>query len=159
MSRTVILKLFLVAYITPLVCGCTPTSSLRPPPLPASSDQKSNLTPAMVKKHIVLGSTTQTEILGIFGAPNVISRDKAGREVWTYDVQSVASSSAATGRSGTVVAGGAGIAGPVPIVGGGSASGSEQAEVGQISSATFTLMITFDRNEVVEDYRMQSTKF
>lgn len=138
-----------------VLCGCTTT----PPPLPTSSGQKSNLTPGMVKSTIERGVTLQTQVLQAFGAPNIVTLDKAGHEVWTYDVQSVASSSATTSRSGSIGIGAGGIIGTTPTIGIAGASGSKSTSAGQVSSSTFTLMITFNENQVVEDYRMMSTQF
>jgi hypothetical protein len=46
--------------------------------------RQSNLTPGMVKLHIVKGQTDQTEILEVFGPPNQTTmRDDV--QVWTYD--------------------------------------------------------------------------
>ncbi|MBU1727143.1 MAG: hypothetical protein KJ880_05890 [Candidatus Omnitrophica bacterium] len=101
--------------------------------------QKSNLTAGMVNKTIVKGQTSQDEILKTFGPPNIITKNKSGKEVWTYDKVSTASSSA--GGYGTIL-----IAG----VGGSSSSTASQ---------TFTLMVTFNENNIVEDYSMMSTAF
>ena len=132
-------------------------ASATPPPLPGA---RSNLTPAMVKRTLDQGVTTQNAVIAQFGAPNIITTDESGREVWTYDVHSVSSSAATTSSSasGGVGAGGL-VSGSVPVVGGvgGSAGGSTSA--GQVSSSTFTLMITFDERQVVETYRMQATQF
>ncbi len=138
-----------------LVCGCITA----PPKLPGPTAQKSNLTPGMVKRTIDKGVTGQTKILQTFGAPNIVSRDTAGSEVWTYDVQSVAHTSAQTSASGGMGAAAGGVAGSVPIVGGAGGGGKRSTSTGMVSSSTFTLMITFDENDVVSDYRMQSTSF
>ncbi len=155
MSKTVILSM--IALVT---VGCMRASS---PALPQSSVQKSNLTAGMVKKYVTIGTATQADILAVFGAPNIITRDKNGNEVWTYDRQSMASASeiAAWNAGGSATVGAAGIAGSTPvggIVGGGGAA-EKGSSAGQVSSATFTLMITFDSNDVVKDYRMMATQF
>lgn len=133
------------------------------PALPQSSDQKSNLTAGMVKKHVKIGEATQTDLLAVFGAPNIITRDRDGNEVWTYDRQSMASASeiAAWNAAGSVTGAGAALWGNSPVggmatVGG---SGGKSSNAGQVSSATFTLMISFDSNDVVKDYRMMATQF
>ncbi len=117
----------------------------------------------MVKATVKKGKTTQTDVLSTFGAPNIITRDTDGLEVWTYDVQYTASAAEAAewkargGVSGT----GLGVAGTTLVGGGasGGGSGGRSSAVSQVSSGTFTLMITFDDGEVVKDYRMMSTKF
>ena len=105
----------------------------------AESVQKSNLTAGMAKTKITKGQTTQTQILEIFGSPNIITKNKSGNEVWTYDKVSVEKDDTA-GYLNVVVAG---------I----SKSGSSS------SARTFTMMIEFDDNEVVKDYSYRSAAF
>ncbi len=101
--------------------------------------QKSNLTPGMVKKQIVEGVTTQNDILKVFGAPNIITRNKSGKEVWTYDTISV-EKSGEEGYWNVIVAG---------------ASGGRSSA----STRTFTLMIEFDDNEVVKECSYRASAF
>ncbi len=112
-----------------LLCGC---ASVQPV-------EKSNLTPGMAKAKIIQGQTTQNEILEIFGPPNIITKNKSGNEVWTYDKVSI--ESGASEVHGTLlVLGGAGVR---------SAT----------SSRTFTLMIEFDGSNIVKDFSYRSSAF
>jgi len=77
-------KILLVGLLSFFIMGC---ASVQPA-------QKSNLTVGMVNKTIVKGQTTQNDILQTFGAPNIITKNKSGKEVWTYDKVSAASSGA-----------------------------------------------------------------
>jgi hypothetical protein len=160
MNKQYILKAILMGALVIFPEGCIRTST---PALPQSSAQKSNLTAGMVKKYIRVGTATQTDIISVFGAPNIITRDKNGNEVWTYDRQSMASASeiAAWNAGGNVTVGAAGLAGSTPVGGivGGGGSAEKGSSAGQVSSATFTLMITFDSKDVVKDYRMMATQF
>jgi len=101
--------------------------------------ERSNLTAGMVKKKIIKGVTTQNEILKVFGAPNIITKNKSGNEVWTYDTISVVKS----GEEGywNVVVGGA--------------SGGKSS----VSTRTFTLMIEFDDNDVVRECSYRASAF
>lgn len=159
-------RYFLSAGYITAVCvllitsGCVRATS---PALPGGSAQKSNLTAGMVKKHVKVGKATQTDIITVFGAPNIITRDKDGNEVWTYDRQSMASASevAAWNAGGSATVAGGGIVGSSPVGGmaAGSGSSGKSSSAGQISSTTFTLMITFDDKDTVKDYRMMATQF
>lgn len=121
-----IIYLFVFAL---LISGC---ASVQPV-------QKGNLTPGMARTKIIKGQTTQNEILEVFGAPNIVTKNKSGNEVWTYDKASVE-----TGTSS--------VYGTVLIVGGiGSRSSS--------SANTFTLMIEFDDKDVVKDFSYRSASF
>ena len=101
--------------------------------------QKSNLTPGMAKAKIFKGQTTQNEILEIFGPPNIITRNKSGNEVWTYDKVSIE-----TGASE--------IHGTLLIVG---AAGGRSST----SARTFTLMIEFDDGNIVKDFSYRYSAF
>lgn len=101
--------------------------------------QKSNLTAGMAKAKIIKEQTTQNDILEVFGAPNIITKNKSGNEVWTYDKVSVEKSN--TDGYGTIIV--AGI------------SQNRQSS----SARTFTLMIEFDADDVVKDYSYRSAAF
>lgn len=101
--------------------------------------QSSNLTPGMAKTTIIKGKTTQNEILTVFGAPNIVTKNKSGNEVWTYDKMSVE-----TGASE--------VYGTAIVVGGVGVRGSS-------TERSFTLMIEFDENDVVKDYSYRSSAF
>lgn len=101
--------------------------------------EKGNLTPGMAKTKIIKGQTTQNEVLEVFGAPNIVTKNKSGNEVWTYDKASVE-----TGTSD--------VYGTILIAGG---SGSRSST----SARTFTLMIEFDDNDVVKDFSYRASAF
>ena len=139
--KTIIILISCIAFLF----GCAHTSQVSNVQEP--SPQQSNLTPGMVQSKIIKGSTTKNEILEIFGSPNIITKNKSGQEVWTYEKQSVVS----TARSGSTEAyGTVGVAG---------VAGSRAESTQQVSTTTFTLMITFTKKDIVENYSMMSTKF
>lgn len=155
MPRTRILLGGVSLLTAAVICGCATS----PPPLPSAASKTRRLTPGMVTSTIKDKVTTQTEVLSAFGAPNIITRDKSGREVWTYDVQSVSHSSATTSRSGGVGITGGGLVRGSLIGGGAGGSGGKSTSTGETSSSTFTLMITFANDGVVQTYQMMSTQF
>ena len=110
------LRILVLIFLCVLTGSCV---RARSPNLPYSNQQKSNLTAGMVKKYVKVGEATQTDLITVFGAPNIITRDKDGNEVWTYDRQSIASASevAEWNASGSAGVAAAGLAGDT-IVGG-----------------------------------------
>ena len=154
------LKTLVLIFVCVLAGNCV---RARSPNLPYSNQQKSNLTAGMVKKYVKVGEATQTDLITVFGAPNIITRDKDGNEVWTYDRQSISSASevAEWNAAGSAGVAAAGLAGDTIVGGGASVGGSsgKSSTAGQVSSATFTLMIKFDENDLVKDYRMMATQF
>ena len=119
----------LLACLTVISTGCQKESST----------QGSNLTPGMAKTKITNGVTTQSEILEVFGAPNIITKNKSGNEVWTYD--KVALDKSSKDGSWTIL-----------LAGG---SGGKQTT----STKTFTLMLEFDDDGIVKDNSYRASQF
>ncbi|MDD5155071.1 MAG: lipoprotein [Candidatus Omnitrophica bacterium] len=122
------IALFLLGFLLAL-SGC---ASVQPV-------QQANLTPGMAKTKIIKGQTTQNEILQVFGPPNIVTKNKSGNEVWTYDKVSVESGSSD-------------VYGTLFILGGAGSRSSTSAR-------TFTLMIEFDDKDVVKDFSYRSSAF
>ena len=106
----------------------------RPDPKP-----NSELTQGNVQLHLVVGETTKAEVLDVFGAPNITTRDGTGRETWSYQRAANVSTSSTTGFWVVFV--------------GGNATGFES------SSKMMTLIIKFDENDVVTDFRSRTSNF
>jgi hypothetical protein len=113
--------------------------------------QGSHLTFGMVKKHIVKEQTHQEEILRLFGAPNIITKQAGKNETWTYEKVSYDASQ----YSGGIGAGAGGIIGTAATGGVGTFSGSKSSS----STKTMTVMIYFDSNDKVIDYSMMETHY
>lgn len=111
-----------------------------PPPV---SDRNSVLTQGSVQMNLEVGKTTKANVLETFGSPNITTRDGAGREVWTYQRQAqVAQSSSKSGYWTVILAGQSS-----------SAAGFES------SSRMITLIIKFDDQDVVTDFRSRTSNF
>lgn len=94
--------------------------------------QKSNLTHGVAKTRIIKRQTTQNIILEVFGEANIITKNKRGNKVWTYNKVSV--ETANLSEDGTVF-----------IVGGVGSKAST-------STSIFNLMIEFDDKNIVKDF-------
>lgn len=135
-----IMKIRLIAVLAlsmALMSACAST-----PPGPVTT-RNSELTHGNVQLVIKTGSTTQTEIIEAFGAPNITSIDGSGAEVWTYQRSAQVSQSSTQESYWTVI-----LAGQSR-----SASGFET------TSRMITLIIKFDKNKVVSDFRSRSSNF
>lgn len=93
--------------------------------------------------NLEVGQTTKAEVLENFGSPNITTRDGAGREVWTYQRQAQASQSTSQSDYWTII-----LAGEA-----GSSSGFES------TSRMMTLIIKFNSNDVVDDFRSRASNF
>ncbi len=107
------------------------------------SDQDNPLTHGNVQMNLVSGETTKDDVLEVFGAPNVTTRDSSGYEVWTYQRHAQVNQSASRSSGWTVLLAGQSAA----------ASGFES------SSRVMTLIIKFDDDETVHDFRSRASSF
>ena len=99
---------------------------------------QSNLTPGMAKKYIYSGKTSETEVMEIFGPPDLVTH-KNGKDVWTYDKISQ-EVTASNGFLTIILAG---------------YSKSRQTQ----SNRSVMLIVYFDKKEIVEDYKLSAAKF
>ena len=127
--------LILLASLLLISTGCATREPL--------TQRNSQLTQGNVQMHLVAGETSKAEVLEVFGAPNVTTRDGAGLEVWTYQRQAQVSQSSSQSGYWTILLAGAGS----------SSSGFET------SSRMITLIIKFDDRDVVTDFRSRASNF
>jgi len=107
------------------------------------AQRNSALTTGNVELHIKKGVTTKAQVLDAFGAPNITTTDGSGHEVWTYQRSATVSHASSGSSYWTVILAG----------GGSNASGFEQ------SQRTMTLIIKFNKNDVVSDFRSRYSQF
>ena len=131
------MKKILFAFIfSILLTGCVTA----PEPL---TKKNSELTQGMVQMNLEVGKTTKADVLETFGAPNITTRDSSGNEVWTYQRQAqVSQSSSSSGFIFVIVAG-----------------KSAEASGFETSSKMMTLIIKFDGNDVVTDFKSRESNF
>jgi outer membrane protein assembly factor BamE (lipoprotein component of BamABCDE complex) len=127
-------KFFAIISVLFLV-GCKTTEPL--------SSKNSNLTQGNVQMNLQVGETTKVEVLENFGSPNVTTRDASGQEVWSYQrAAQVAQSTSSEGYWTIIFAG-----------------QSKTATGFESSSRMITLIIKFDENDVVTDFRSRESNF
>lgn len=110
---------------------------------PETKSSPSPLTHGNVQMTLKNGITTQNEVLEAFGPPNIMTLDGSGNEVWTYQKQATVTKAESANSYGTIILFG----------GGGGTSGFEQ------SSRTMTLIIKFDKDKKVMDFKSMATNF
>ena len=126
-----------ITFLSVLVSSCANTVS-RP-----VTERNSALTHGNVQMNVEIGRTTQTQILEAFGAPNITTIDAEGQEVWTYQRHATVAQSQSGSNYWTVFLAG----------GSQSAAGFEQ------STRTITLILKFDENNIVSDFRSRASNF
>ncbi|MFZ2995217.1 MAG: hypothetical protein WA070_03365 [Sphingobium sp.] len=107
-------------------------------------DQRnSELTQGNVQMNLKVGTTTKAEVLDKFGSPNITTRDGAGQEVWSYQRMATVSQSSSSSSYWTILLAGQ----------------SKSADGFAQSSRTMTLIIKFDKTDVVSDFRSRTSDF
>lgn len=119
-----------------LIAGCVTSNSTVQQDIPVG--HAANLTPGATKAYIYPGRTTQAEMTEIFGPPDLMTR-KEGKDVWTYERFSY-QASRSDGFLTIFIAG---------------KSTSQQS----VSSRSVMLIVYFDENDIVADYRLSSSRF
>jgi len=125
---------------------------------PASAqrgEEQNQLTHGMVQMNLRVGVTTQADILEKFGGPNITTIDGSGQEMWVYDRQATVTYDKSSGFSIGLFGGGGGggVAG-----GGGLGFGSSKSK-STSTQRTMTLIIKFNAEKVVSDFRSRSSSF
>lgn len=122
---------FPLMFVALLISGCATFG--------VKEMSNTNLTAGKVKMEIKKGKTTQAEILQIFGAPNIITKNRSNDEVWNYNRMSY---EAVYGSDfgGLIFWGGS-------------------RAVSSATTKSFDLIIIFDENGIVKDYSIIAASF
>ena len=125
---------FIALLIIVFIVGCAQHQPL--------SIKNSNLTQGNVQMNLKVDQTTKNQVLENFGSPNVTTRNSSGHEVWTYQrAGQVAQGQSEKGFFSVLLLGGSSLA---------------TAETG---SRMITLIITFDENDIVKDFKSRESNF
>lgn len=123
----------LIAASTPTLAGAQ-----------AQLDGKnSSLTQGSVQLNVKVGQTTKAEVLDVFGAPNITTRDGSGQEVWSYQRHATVEQSKEKSSFWTILL----------------AGGSSKATGLTQSMRTMTLIIKFNAQDIVSDFRSRTSDF
>jgi outer membrane protein assembly factor BamE (lipoprotein component of BamABCDE complex) len=129
-------------YLIPFIAIISLLGGCAPKPQPVPPDQRP-YTQGQVSLTLKKGMTTQEQVAQAFGAPNIVTQDSDGDQVWIYQKDNVTVKSGARSGYFTVL-----IAG----FGGGSRTYEQ-------SSRTMTLTIHFNKKGVVKDFKSMTTSF
>jgi outer membrane protein assembly factor BamE (lipoprotein component of BamABCDE complex) len=130
-------KILSIIVLLAFLAGCTSTQN---EPL---TKRNSDLTQGNVQMNLAIGTTTKADVLENFGSPNITTRDGAGREVWTYQRAAQVAQSSSSSSGWTVILAGS----------------SNRAAGFESSSRMMTLIIKFDDEDKVVDFRSRSSNF
>jgi len=135
-----------------LISGCASSQYGYPGTLGQPQEEQSPLTPGMAKKMIIKGQTKQADVMEVFGPPDLVTTTPTGGEMWGYDRVSREVASWAFG----IGLGGGGHPGEDAFIGGiaGARAGTTSQTV-----RTLFLLIYFDKEGTVTDYKLSATRF
>ena len=125
-----------------ILIACAVLGGCVTPPQPVT-ERNSQLTQGNVQMNLAIGLTTKSQVLESFGSPNITTRDGAGREVWTYQRSAqVSQSSSQSGAWSIILAG-----------------KSTEAAGFESTSRMITLIIKFDNNDILADFKSRTSTF
>lgn len=126
-----------------IALGCA-TLAACATPAPAPVDQRNSaLTSGNVSMNLKVGETTQAQVLEVFGAPNIVTMDGGRNTVWSYQRHATVAQASGSSNYWTIVLTG----------------GANQAAGFSETQRTITLIIKFDNNNVVSDFRSRTSDF
>jgi len=143
-------KLIIVFLLVSFFFGCTSAQHQQK----LHSAKERGFTVGLVQKEIIVGMS-QTEVAEALGSPNIVTRDKDGKESWIYDK---IASEASYSKSSVGGAGGAGgVTGNALILG--IITGGYEPGASSTTQKTLTVVIKFNDEKLVESFSYHSSKF
>ncbi len=134
-------KLLPLLLLSFLPTSCTPTQQgLGQGP---TAEERNPLTHGNVQLHLKVGTTSQAQVLEVFGPPDIASIDGSGKEVWTYK-KSASVSRSRTGSGGFFL-----------LLGGYNRSTSSAEN----TQRRMTLLIKFNEQKIVSDFKSRTSSF
>jgi len=120
--------------------------------------QERQMTVGTVQSEIRKGMSG-AEVAEVLGAPNIVTMDADGREVWIYDKISTDVSYSRSSGGGIIGLLIGGLSGDVLAGGGAGGSVSKSAGAESTTQRTLTVVIKFDENKMVRDFAYHSSAF
>ena len=132
-------------------------------PAAGTAEKPSNLSYGTVTATVKKNVTTQSDLIDMFGGPNISTTDKDGSEKWVYERTSSMNDTAGSTQDKNFNAffgggaGGGGVAVGGGVSGGSKSSANQQRSVNSVR--TLTAVITFNPDKTVKDYTVRASYF
>lgn len=143
-------RLIIVLLLVSFFFGCTSAHHQQQ----LQSAKEREFTVGIVQKEIRVGMS-QTEVAEALGSPNIVTRDKDGKESWIYD--KIASEASYSKSSVGGAGGAAGVTGTTLILG--ILTGGYESGASSTTQKTLTVIIKYDDEKLVESFSYHSSKF
>src|SRR5688500_7668571 len=154
--------LLAIAQMGLIGCAGNEKQSTPPPaervdtPTAGTTERPSNLSYGTVTATVKKNQTTQSDLINLFGGPNISTTDKDGTETWVYERTASTSDSASTADQKQFAAffGAGGTIGNAAIGGGASGSAAKQNDQRRTVTTvrTLTVVVKFNPDKTVKDY-------
>lgn len=126
---------------------------------PPAQSGASALSYGTVTSRVLKGSTTQADLLQLFGGPNISTMDNDGVETWVYE-RSVSQTDVSSRSQSWQAAAGLGVF--FGHVSANAEAGGGQAATAASTTASFrslTVIVKFNQNKTVKDYSVRASQF
>jgi len=169
MSRTTIVIAVAQLCIAGFAAGCANKQQGSTPaervdnPSAGTAERPSALSYGSVTSTVKKGMTTQSDLINMFGGPNISTTDSDGVETWVYERTSSMTDSAGTADQHHLEAffGGGANVGSGAIGGGVSGGASKNNDQRRTvnSVRTLTVVVKFNPDKTVKDYSARASYF
>ena len=146
-------KIIPILSISVILFNCAPPEPII---IEVPVEKEDKLTLGTVQSKIKKGMN-QTEVLEVLGSPNIVTKNKSGNEVWTYD--KVGSSQSSTSGVSATYGQAQLNQGFWAFLFGGTTNSAQSSSDNSTESKSLTVIITFDSNSTVSDFTYQSLKY
>jgi hypothetical protein len=136
------------------LCGCVSGSAHSND---LGSSRARTMTLGIVQKSLHKGQS-QAEVINALGSPNMVTKDQNNNETWVYDKISTETSFSSSNANLGVAAMGAGALQSL-VLGGYSGSYSRSAGAAASTQRTLTVVIKFNKSNLVESFAYHSSNF
>ena len=146
-------KIIPILFISFISFNCSPPEPII---IEVPVEKEDKLTLGTVQSKIKKGMN-QTEVLEVLGSPNIVTKNKIGNEVWTYD--KVGSSQSSTSGVSATYGQAQLNQGFWAFLFGGTTNSAQSSSDNNTESKSLTVIITFDGNNTISDFTYQSLKY
>ncbi len=155
-------SLLLSLFILLSLAGCA-TAPPQPAPAPQAEPQAPSApnmtTYGTITSRVQKGKTTQSELIELFGGPNISTTDPDGTEVWVYEVKS-SSTNVATRDSAEAKVKAFDVFFGLGMYGQASGQSTSQGNTSvTYSMKNITFIVKFNKDKTVKDYSVRQVAF
>jgi outer membrane protein assembly factor BamE (lipoprotein component of BamABCDE complex) len=157
--RTILARSTLaIALMNLVILGGCKTAQEHAADVNAAGAQDTKVTVGTVQREIKVGMSS-ADVVAVLGSPNMVTTDSQRRENWVYDkISTQRAYSTSSGGVNALILGG-GLVGSGALGGGAGPSYSSSAGAASTSQRTLTIIIKYDKSNLVRDFAYRYSSF